>query len=108
MFHFFGSLTDYYKLLPINNHVLSNQKNFTYWLYEIHNKVNDKLREQQLIKYENPSYVEISQKYKLGNPCTIKKCWNFLYSIAMNYPEERKNVQISLKYKYYIIFFLIF
>lgn len=99
------SLTEYYKELPITSDVLSNKKNLCYWLYQIHNKVNDKLRNQKLINYSNPSFKIICQYYKNKKQCNINSCWNFLYSIAMNYPLQQSQISIGLKYFYYQFFY---
>ena len=37
------------------------------WLYKIHNKVNNKLRKQKLIKWENPTFKSVCEKYNSNN-----------------------------------------
>lgn len=99
------SLSQYYFELPLTDEVLENRNNLMEWLYHIHNKVNDKLRDQGLIDYPNPKLKTIINKYKkTNNYCNIKKCWNFLYSIGMNYPEKKEEVDIEKKYNYYHFF----
>ena len=63
------------------------------WLYELHNKVNDKLRTQchddpnVVNPGQDPSFEEVENKYRnmklrgvLGR--------DFLFSVALNYPDE--------------------
>ena len=52
------SFTEYTEALPIDSYLKSRDDIFK-WLYEIHNMVNDKLRSQGLIHWENPSLSEI-------------------------------------------------
>ena len=99
------SLTQYYKELPITSEILANKKKLCYWIYQIHNKVNDKLRDQDLIDYQNPSFKKVCSYYKNKQECNINKCWNFLYSIAMNYPLQQSQISIRLKYYYYQFFY---
>ena len=47
------SLNKFYKELPIINY-LDTGKCIRYWLYLIHNKVNNKLRQQGECNWENP------------------------------------------------------
>lgn len=102
------SLRLYYTELPLTDDVFETRDNLMKWLYNIHNKVNDKLRKQGLINYSNPSYSTIKNRYNRNNhSCKIKKCWNFLYSIAMNYPENSKDIDIELKYNYYTFFYFL-
>lgn len=123
------SLTEYYLQFPLNNrrsscNPLSSNENLNLWLYNIHNCVNEKLRSQGLCHTKNPSFNETLLKYKTDNNCEkikktyfnnkqkqIKKTklnriciWNFLYSIARNYPTDNKLVTYTQKY-YYNLFF---
>jgi hypothetical protein len=43
-----ASLKKFYKELPLTATVLGSRERLTYWFYEIHNKVNEKLRRQEL------------------------------------------------------------
>ncbi|NDB84676.1 MAG: hypothetical protein EB127_18525, partial [Alphaproteobacteria bacterium] len=72
------------------------------WLYDIHNKVNQKLRSQcmndpQVINPgPDPSFDEIKKRYESLKPSKVPGR-DFLFSIAANYPEiplqEQKEVQ---------------
>jgi hypothetical protein len=122
------SLHQFYKELPIK-HYLDNRHKLTQWIYQIHNKVNDKLRKQKLLTTPNPSKTEIDRKFKefteniTGKSKTktnikIKQnfnkngccpqCfgWKFIYSIAFNYPKTKQNILTNPKKKnIYIKFF---
>lgn len=107
-----ASFTEYCEKLPMDNY-LASQSEFFEWLYKIHNMVNDKLRGQGLIKWENPPLSQIVRKYEdlvSGiNSCRTRDQnimgWNFLYCIAFVYPEDGlKTVQTS-HYHGYITFF---
>jgi hypothetical protein len=104
------SFTEYTEALPIDNYLNSKEDIFK-WLYEIHNMVNDKLRIQGLIHWENPSLAEIINRYKsfeIDN-CQVRDKsimgWNFLYSIAFNYPEDGLTTIQTSHYHGYLTFF---
>ena len=62
------------------------------WLYELHNKVNHKLRTQckddpaVINPGEDPSFEEVKEKYMNMKPTSIPGR-DFLFSIAVNYPD---------------------
>lgn len=58
-----SSYNQYIKELPIDN-FLESRETLAYWLYLIHNKVNEKLRTQGYNVSDNPSFVEICAKYE--------------------------------------------
>jgi hypothetical protein len=63
------------------------------WAYELHNKVNNKLRTQckddpaVVDPGPDPSFEEIKKKYMSMKPTSVPGR-DFLFSIAVNYPEE--------------------
>lgn len=57
------SFTQFFKELPIKNY-LSCQRDMAYWMYLMHNKVNDKLRKQGLLNKPNPSFESVYNKYE--------------------------------------------
>ena len=70
----------FFKQIPIEN-FMGSQKEMAYWLYLIHNKVNDKLRSQGLYNNPNPSFESIYRRYeqyradcssKKGKPATCR------------------------------------
>lgn len=63
------------------------------WMYNLHNKVNEKLQKQSLqdssviVPVEAPSFEEVQKKYSTMKPTNIPGR-DFLFSISANYPEE--------------------
>ena len=70
------------------------------WLYNLHNKVNNKLRKQALEDPnvinpgEDPSFEEIKQKY-MSMTITNVPGRDFLFSVAVNYPDEPDPEQMA-------------
>tara|TARA_B100001989_G_C24475809_1_gene431727 strand:+ start:165 stop:863 length:699 start_codon:yes stop_codon:yes gene_type:complete len=56
------SFSQYVKDIPIENY-LDSKKNICLWLYLIHNKVNDKLKSQNLNHKDNPLFKTIYDRY---------------------------------------------
>lgn len=79
------SYKQFVNIRPIDT---STRERLSRWLYDIHNLVNDKLRNQGYIHEPNPSWKEVKEYYGRcqGKPITCG--WDFLFSIAMNYPVE--------------------
>lgn len=98
------SLSKFYNQIPIENHLQSKEM-LTLWFYQIHNKVNNKLRRQGLIKISNPKKNEIDVIYEklIENPCQIPG-WDFLYCMIFNFPKDRDSVTID-RLNGYITFF---
>lgn len=75
------------------------------WLYEIHNKVNNKLRKQaeedpSVIKpEEDPEFEEIKKKYMAMKPTAVPGR-DFLFSIAFNYPDHPEEVDMTTQRKF--------
>ncbi len=99
-----NSLVKFYKQLPIEEH-LASKTTLTYWLYQIHNKVNNKLRRQKLLNYPNPPKSEIDQIYEklIKEPCQIPG-WDFLYCMVFNFPKDKTSVSFD-RINSYITFF---
>jgi hypothetical protein len=92
---------------------LDSSKELSFWLYKIHNLVNDKLRKQGLIKWKDPSFEDVYNRYTDANH-TIDKCqsrcksimgWNFLYCIAFVFPENGRSAAQTSHYNGYYTFF---
>ena len=81
-----ASLSDYYCEDPIPTNVSEYPK----WLYRIHNKVNDKLRHQNLLDTPNPNWIDIKTRYNtwLQKSCSKQRMigWDFLFSVAYTTP----------------------
>lgn len=101
--HFFESLTDilpciycrrslkeYYQEVPFKSHYLDDSISFHHWLYQIHNRVNDKLRGQGLLDSHNPTFSEVLSTFQGYESQTCLQGWDFLYAVAMNYPNNYK------------------
>jgi len=85
--------------LPVKNW-LKNKYTMQYYLYLIHNKVNDKLRKQGYLEKDNPPFSEVEHLFngeKIYDDCG----WDFLYAIIYNYPVNPKDVD---KYNYRLFF----
>jgi hypothetical protein len=82
-------LASYYENRPVPN----NYEDMEYWLYKIHNDVNDKLRGQNLLSTPDPTFKDIHNRYKQWSlmPCATTQIlgWDFLYSIAATTPSVR-------------------
>lgn len=80
--------------LPIDDY-LQNKKTLSYWVYLMHNKVNNKLSDQNLIvKYSN-GFDSVYRRY-LDNVRRFDELqaeipvpgWDFIYSVLFNYPTQ--------------------
>lgn len=98
------SLTGFMEELELEKYMDSKRK-LTKWIYLIHNKVNDKLIKQGLLNETNPSLASVDKKYEemLKLKCELPG-WDFLYSIAFNYPKTMSEVSFD-KMEHYIVFF---
>ena len=92
------STTQFMKELPLTS-------NPAKWLYDIHNKVNNKLRTQckddpaVIDPGEDPSFEEVSRKYKSMKPDNVPGR-DFLFSIAVNYPDEPEDSNKTVQKKF--------
>lgn len=93
-----ASLTQYMEELPLEN-ALKSREALSHWMYEIHNKVNDKLRNQGQPISANPNFSSVQAFYQesLQNGCTktFFPGWTFLFSIAENHPLSRQSLNTS-------------
>jgi len=84
-----ASLTDYMKLFPLTPS-LASKETLTRWLWNIHNQVNKKLREQRLLKDPDPPFEKVSTYYEefleLGCSRVEFQGWDFLFSVAELHP----------------------
>lgn len=73
--HCRNSYQEFIKELPIDPYIYSNKPGaLHYWLYQIHNKVNNKLRNQGFLNKPDPSFVSVCAKYdKFRANCGKKK-----------------------------------
>jgi|TARA_B110000967_G_C18843573_1_gene540721 hypothetical protein len=98
------SLVKYYKQLPVEEN-LQSKETLILWIYNIHNKVNNKLRKQGLLKTSNPTKQEVDNIYKplIEEPCQIPG-WDFIYCMIFNFPKDKDNVSLD-RLNGYITFF---
>ena len=82
-----ASFHDYLKLQPLTMAIVTNRDAFSKWLYDIHNRVNGKLRDQELLTAEDPTWLSVRDKY-YNMPCEGRPFvgWDFLTSIAYSTP----------------------
>lgn len=105
------SFNEYSDQLPIENY-LKNGKSLSYWLYLMHNKVNEKLRNQNLQISEDPEFDTFHQKYleKVKIICNDIKCiyrlpgWEFMYCVLFNYTAKKNKID-EVRKQSYITFF---
>lgn len=87
-----ASLTDYYDAQPLTEIILRDPAKFSRWAYDIHNRVNEKLREQGLLTATNPQWEDIHKFYRTEHDGLCKGTpligWDFMTSIAFNTPER--------------------
>lgn len=84
---------------------IDNKHKLSKWLYKVHNRVNDKLRNQGLLTTENPKYNEIKNMYE-NNEYNDFIPWEFLYCIIFNFPTQKK-INIEVIQSYYTFFDLL-
>ena len=85
-----ASLSDYYKAQPLTHTILHDPERFGYWAYEIHNRVNGKLRGQGLLTDPDPSWDEVRAHYAELHKglCDSSPLlgWDFMTSVAGTTP----------------------
>ncbi len=75
------------------------------WLYELHNKVNHKLRTQckddpaVVDPGPDPTFEEVKDKYMKMKPNNVPGR-DFLFSVAINYPDEPEEIQMATQRKF--------
>ena len=85
-----ASFHDYTNLQPLTPAIIANREAFSRWMYDIHNRVNAKLRGQGLLTAEDPSWASVRDRYYTmqaglcaGSPFIG---WDFMTSIAYSTP----------------------
>jgi hypothetical protein len=75
------------------------------WAYELHNRVNDKLRTQckddpaVTNPGPDPSFEEVKKKYMAMTPTSVPGR-DFLFSIAVNYPDNPEEIDMATQRKF--------
>ena len=87
-----ASLSDYYKAQPLTEEAIATPDTFSRWLYDIHNRVNNKLRGQGLLTTTNPAWPTIRDRYKKQQRDLCESSpflgWDFMTSVAFTTPER--------------------
>lgn len=83
------SFHEYIAQQPLTDDILRNRETFSRWMYDIHNRVNGKLRRQKLLQSPNPSWPSVRSKYFSAQAklCESDKPfigWDFLTAIAFS------------------------
>ena len=100
-----ASFHDYLELQPLTDDILANPDTFSRWLYDIHNRVNGKLRGQGLITTDDPSWSSVHARYTQQHRDICKGSpllgWDFMTSIAYATPtkESAKGTSLTLSYR---------
>jgi hypothetical protein len=85
-----ASFHDYTQLQPLTLEIMDSADTFGKWLYDIHNRVNGKLRGQGLLSDCNPSWPAIKRKYEAlqRGLCDSSPLlgWDFMTSVAFTTP----------------------
>jgi hypothetical protein len=83
------------KKIPLEP-ALNSKEKLTKWLYDIHNKVNAKLRSQGIPTQDDPSFSSVRGFYEenLSYGCTqtFFPGWEFLFSIAETHPFSKESL----------------
>ncbi len=86
-----ASFHDYVRLQPLTPEILQTPATFGRWMYDIHNRVNNKLRGQGLLTACNPAWPSIQARYQRMHAGLCKGSpflgWDFLTSIAYTTPD---------------------
>ena len=103
-----NSLAAYFKELPVEK-ALKNRDTLFKWLFDIHNKINMKLRIQNLNKKNDPSLSKIKNFYKTYTNKNNRSCddipgLTFIYSIAFNYPLNKGEFKTKTRFNKHKIF----
>lgn len=89
------SLTEYMEEDPLEP-ALASRDSFTRWFWKIHNQVNAKLRNQKILKKQDPPFEKVrvfyDEFFQRGCSKTEFPGWDFLFSILDLYPIKGKTV----------------
>ena len=84
------SLTEYMEEDPLEP-ALASRDSLSRWLWRIHNKVNNKLRSQGLLKEPDTPFNTVRALYK-EDPKEFQG-WDFLFSVAEGHPYSRLSMK---------------
>lgn len=85
-----ASLSDYFAAQPLTLDDMKTPIAFSNWMYHIHNRVNEKLREQGLLTAPDPPWEEVVERYGKEHAGLCKGSpllgWDFMTAVAFNTP----------------------
>ena len=85
-----ASLSDYFMAQPLTLDDMKTPVAFGNWMYRIHNRVNEKLREQGLLTAQSPAWEEVEERYVKEHAGLCKGSpllgWDFMTAVAFNTP----------------------
>jgi len=88
-----ASFHDYIQLQPLTLDILKGPDTFGRWLFDIHNRVNAKLRGQGLLTTADPSWASIKAKYEAMSKDLCDRTpllgWDFMISVAFTTPDRK-------------------
>lgn len=99
------SLTSFIDELPISPYLVSSRQ-LQNWVYKIHNKVNAKLRKQGENNKPDPKFADVIRMYDVmsKNTCKDMPGWDFLFSIAFNYPNKPADITEDKRIQHLLFF----
>ena len=87
-----ASFHDYMLAQPLTDRILASPATFGRWMYDIHNRVNGKLREQGLCQFADPTWPSVRELYAAKHKGLCKGTpligWDFILSIAYSTPSR--------------------
>lgn len=94
------SFEQYIGELPVEPY-LEGPRQLSGWLYQIHNKVNAKLRGQGLEVAQEPTEEEVYERYRHyveevnASQCANMPGWNLLYCILFVFPDHKTDIEVA-------------
>lgn len=85
-----ASFHDYIRLQPLTIETVMDTAAFGRWMYDVHNRVNAKLRGQGLLTTANPTWADVRTRYEHMHAGLCKGTpllgWDFMTSVAYSTP----------------------
>ena len=85
-----ASFHDYIELQPLTDRIMESPTTFGRWVYDIHNRVNAKLRGQGLLTAPDPTWPTVNAKFQRLSATMCRDPpllgWEFLVSVAYTTP----------------------
>ena len=87
-----ASFHDYIRLQPLTAAIVASPAAFSRWMYDIHNRVNGKLRGQGLVTSRDPTWPTVKRMYAKihAGLCSSRRTpllgWDFMTSVAFSTP----------------------